>query len=107
MIYGDASDQVVYARLLSELNWVLSVVHSRAFGPSATGGWAAMLPLIDLSNHNMDAGSAVQALNDTLLSSRAVSHGGISAELHPSRFAVVTYTGIQAGDEVLIRYRGA
>ena len=66
-----------------------------------------MLPLIDLSNHNMDAGSGVQVLNDTRLWSGAVSQGGISAELHPSKFAIVTYTGIKAGDEVLIRYRGA
>lgn len=60
-VYGDVSDPAVLERLSAELRWAIAIVNSRQYGATGGGGsqeggtYAALVPLIDLANHDSRA----------------------------------------------------
>lgn len=97
-MYGNASDPIVYLRLVQELEWILSVVHSRTFGPAVTGRWAAMIPLFDLCNHANDGGASVRHdLRDTFTNAQNKGNG---------RLYLIADKSFAVGQEIFIPYFG-
>ena len=55
-LFGDDATDMLSPNMLG---WALSAVTSRAFRPGGEGSSAAMLPLIDMANHNFDPNAGV------------------------------------------------
>jgi hypothetical protein len=105
--YGNVSNASVFIRLVAELEWVMSILHSRTFSATATGRWAAIIPLIDFANHESGALHFFRR-RSSLLQPVDLLPVVNSHKITPEtcRYEIVAREDVQCGVDVTIEYRG-